>query len=69
VACICNPNYKESSDQEEFRSQPGQIVIETLSRKKPSHTKKGLVTWLKVKALSSSPSTEKTKINILLQNL
>jgi hypothetical protein len=38
------------------RSQPGQIVQETLSQKHPSP--KGLVEWLKVKALSSNPNTE-----------
>jgi hypothetical protein len=38
------------------RSQPGQIVQETLSRKTLSQ-KIGLVEWLKVKALSSSLST------------
>jgi hypothetical protein len=32
------------------QSQPGQIVHKTLSRKNP--TQKGLVEWLKVKALS-----------------
>jgi hypothetical protein len=37
------------------QSQLGQIVRETLSRKYPSQ--KGLLEWLKVKALSSSPST------------
>jgi hypothetical protein len=30
------------------QSQPGQIVLETLSQKNPLHTKKGLVEWLKV---------------------
>jgi hypothetical protein len=40
-------------------SQPGQIVCETLSQK--HHHKKGLLEWLKVKALSSSPSTTKKK--------
>jgi hypothetical protein len=42
------------------RSQPGQIVHETLSQKTLSQ-KIGLVKWLKVKALSSDPSTEKKK--------
>jgi hypothetical protein len=42
-----------------IQSQPGQIARETASRKYPSQ--KGLVEWLKVKALSSSPSTEKKK--------
>jgi hypothetical protein len=39
------------------RSQPRQIVHKILSQKHPSQ--KGMVVWLKVKALSSSPSTEK----------
>jgi hypothetical protein len=38
------------------QSQPRQIVRETLSRKYP--TQKGLVEWLKMKALSSSPGAE-----------
>jgi hypothetical protein len=41
-------------------SQPGQIVHETLSRRK-CITKKELVEWLKVEALSSIPSTAKKK--------
>jgi hypothetical protein len=38
------------------RSQPRQIVHETLSQKR-NHHKKGLAMWLKVKALSSNPTT------------
>jgi hypothetical protein len=38
------------------RSQPGQIVCETPSGKSTIR-KKGLVEWLKVKALSSNPNT------------
>jgi hypothetical protein len=30
-----------------FEASPGQIVCKTLSQKKPQHTKKGLVEWLK----------------------
>jgi hypothetical protein len=45
------------------RSQPEQIVWETLSWKKP-FTKIKLVEWLKVKALSSCPSTTKKKKNL-----
>jgi hypothetical protein len=41
------------------QNQLGQIVLETPSRK--TITKKGLVGWLKVLALSSSPSTAKKK--------
>jgi hypothetical protein len=44
----------------EVQSSPWQIVCETLSRKYPSQ-KQRLVEWLKVKALSSSPSTAKKK--------
>jgi hypothetical protein len=41
-------------------SQPEQVVHKTLSQKTLSQ-KIGLVEWLKVKALSPSPSTEKKK--------
>jgi hypothetical protein len=44
------------------QSQPRQIVQETLFQKKPI-TKKGLVEWLKVKALSSIPITAKKRKN------
>jgi hypothetical protein len=50
------------------RSQPKQIVHETLSRKYPAQ--KGLAEWFKVKALSSSPSTaekEKKKMAVIHQ--
>jgi hypothetical protein len=46
------------------QSQCGQIVQETLSekkKKKKNYHIKGLVEWLKVWALSSSPSTAKKK--------
>jgi hypothetical protein len=46
------------------QSQPGQIVRNTLSRKYPAQ--KGLAKWLKVKALSSSPSTAKKKNKTVL---
>jgi hypothetical protein len=47
----------------EVQSQHGQTVRQTLSqkKKKKTHHKKGLVDWLKVKTLSSSPSTAKSK--------
>jgi hypothetical protein len=49
------PSHSGGRDQEDRGSnQPGQIVHGTLSRKYPSE--KGLADWLKVKALSSSPS-------------
>jgi hypothetical protein len=53
VAHAYNPSYSGGRDQEDCSSKPW--------FKKTLH-KKGLV-WLKVKALSSSPSTEKKKNN------
>jgi hypothetical protein len=63
VAHACNLSYLGGRDQEDLgitvRYQPGQIVFESYLRK--PHHKKGLVEWLKVKALSSNPSTNKKK--------
>jgi hypothetical protein len=53
------PAAQEAEIRSQFEASPRQIVRETLSRKNPSQ--KGLVEWLKVKALSSNPSA--TKIN------
>jgi hypothetical protein len=50
------------------QSQPWQIVLRDPILKKP-FTKIGLVEWLKVKALSSGPSTTKTKQNKTKQKL
>jgi hypothetical protein len=41
------------------QNQSGQIVLETPISKNPSHNK-GLVEWLKVEALSSSPNNTHT---------
>jgi hypothetical protein len=58
VAHTCSPSYAGDRDQEDFGlKQPRQIVCENLSQKKKKITKIGLVEWLKVKAMSSSPST------------
>jgi hypothetical protein len=65
VAHTCNPSYSGGRDQEDRGWKPAQIVLETLTRKYPSQ--KELVEWLKVKALNSSPSTEKEKENVLYQ--
>jgi hypothetical protein len=48
-------------------SQPRQIVLESLSQKNPSQ-KRGLVEWLKVKALSSNPDTEKQKKRLAVKS-
>jgi hypothetical protein len=50
------------------QSQPRQIVLDTLSQQNPSP--QGLVEWLKMQALSSSPSTgkksqKKKKVSLL----
>jgi hypothetical protein len=62
VAHACNPSYWGGRDQEDSSSKPArQIVRETLSQK--TLYKIGLVEWLKVKALSSSPNTTIKKKN------
>jgi hypothetical protein len=53
VAHAYNPSYSRGRNQEDRDLKPKQIVWGTLSRKYPSQN--GLVQWLKVKALSSSP--------------
>jgi hypothetical protein len=50
VTHACNPSYSGGRDQEDHSSKPAQAKI-------------GLVEWLKVKALSSNPSTAKKKAN------
>jgi hypothetical protein len=57
VAHTYNSSYSGDSDQEDRSSKP-----ETLSQKYLSQ-KEGLVEWLKVKALSSSPRTTKKERN------
>jgi hypothetical protein len=52
----------------EVQSQPRQIVCKTLSRKTLSQ-KIGLVEWLKVNTLNSSPSTTKKRRKELGQGL
>jgi hypothetical protein len=61
VAHACNPSYSEGRDQEHqsLKPAPASISLDPISKK--LITKNGLVVWLKVKVLSSSPSTEKKK--------
>jgi hypothetical protein len=58
VAHACNPSYSGGRD-EDCSSKPAWAnrLRDTISKK--PFTKKGLVEWLKVLALSSSPSTTK----------
>jgi hypothetical protein len=46
-------------------SQPGEVVIKTLSRKNPTHTHKEVGGVLKLQALSSSHSTTKKRKSLL----
>jgi hypothetical protein len=61
VAHACNPTYSGGRDQEDHGLKPAQAnSLQDPILKKP-FTKTGLVEWLKVKALSSSPSTTQKK--------
>jgi hypothetical protein len=61
VAYICNLSYSGGRDQEGRGSKTAWANSSTRHYLEKPFTKIGLVEWLKVKALSSSPST--TKIN------
>jgi hypothetical protein len=63
VVQACNPSYSEGRDQEDQGSKPAlhkKFLRPYLEKTHQTHTKKVLVEWLKVKALSSNSSTEKT---------
>jgi hypothetical protein len=67
VAHTCNPSYSGGRDQEDHSSKPTQAnSLQDPILKNPSQ-KIGLVEWLKVKALSSSPSTAKKSHFILIK--
>jgi hypothetical protein len=53
----CNPSYSGGRDQEDQSSKPARA--NSFQDLEKFFTKIGLVEWLKVKALSSSPSTTK----------
>jgi hypothetical protein len=61
VARSCNPGYSGSRDQEDHGSKPAWANSFVRPYLKKTFTKIELVEWLKVKALSSSPSTYKKK--------
>jgi hypothetical protein len=61
VAHACNPSYSGGRDQEDHSSKSAQANSSQDPILKTLITKKGLVEWLQVKALSSSPSTTKKK--------
>jgi hypothetical protein len=59
MAHTCNPSYSGGRDQEDRGLKPARANSSTRSYLEKPFTKIGLVEWLKVKALSSSPSTAK----------
>jgi hypothetical protein len=61
VAHSCNLNYSGGRDQEDCCLKPAWANSSTRPYLVKPFTKIGLVDWLKVKALSSRPSTSKTK--------
>jgi hypothetical protein len=61
VAHTCNPSYSGGRDQEDHGSKSARANSSTRPYLEKPFTKIGLVEWLKVKALSSSPSTTKNK--------
>jgi hypothetical protein len=61
VAHAYNPSYSGGRDQEDQGSKPAQANSSMRPYLKKNPSQKRLVGWLKVKALSSSPSTEKKR--------
>jgi hypothetical protein len=61
VAHAYNPSYSGGGDQGTHGSKPAWANSPRDPILKKTHHKKGLVEWLKVLALSSSPSTVKKK--------
>jgi hypothetical protein len=61
VAHAYNPSYSGGRDQEDCSSKPARADSSARPYLEKPFTKIGLVEWLKVKVLSSSPSTVKKK--------
>jgi hypothetical protein len=61
VAHTCNPSYSGGKDQEDHSWKPALANSSRDLILKKTFRKIGLEEWLKVKALSSSPSTTKRK--------
>jgi hypothetical protein len=59
VAHACNPSYSGGRDQEDYSSKPAQANSSSRPYLEKKNHKKGLVEWLKVKALSSNSRTAK----------
>jgi hypothetical protein len=61
VAHTCNPSYSGGRDQEDLGLKSAWANSSRDSISKKPFTKNGLAEWLKVKALSSNPSSAKKK--------
>jgi hypothetical protein len=61
VVLACKPSYSGGRDQEDQGSKPAWKIVSWDLILKNSFTKTELVEWFNVKALSSSPRTEKKK--------
>jgi hypothetical protein len=61
VAHACNPSYSGGRDQEDLSSKTAWANSLQDPNFEKTHHKKGLVEWLKMQDLSSSPSTSNTK--------
>jgi hypothetical protein len=61
VAHACNPSYLGGRNQQDHGSKPAWANSSSDPISKKPITKKGVVEWLKVQALSSSPSTTQKK--------
>jgi hypothetical protein len=61
VAHTCNPSYSGGGDQENCGLKPAWANSSSRLYLDKTFTKIGLAEWLKVKALTPSPSTEKNK--------
>jgi hypothetical protein len=65
----CNPSYSAGRDQEDHGSKPVSSKSFMTPYLEKTHRKKGLVEWLKVKALSSNPSTAKNNNKNLVSKI
>jgi hypothetical protein len=59
MAHACNPSHSVGRDQEDCGLKPVNSFRDPILKK--THHQKGLVNWLKVKAPSSSPVTQKKR--------
>jgi hypothetical protein len=68
VAHVCNFSYSGGRDQEDRCLKPAQVNSSVRPYLKKPFSKIGLVEWIKVKAMSSSPSTTNKQMNKQTKN-